>query len=1103
MLFSLCLVKLHVGFSQLSNKTTFTNLLKEDGLPNNYINAVEKDHLGFLWIGTKDGLCRYDGPDLIKIYRKKEDEQSDTSGLQSNIIRTLLYDSKGYLWIGTRYGGLTRFNPATNEWKTFRHNSDNTNSLSNDEVLAITEDSKQRIWVGTEDGLNLLDRTSETFTQFKLNSTKAKVPTASAILSIMEDKQGWIWVGTWAGGLHLLLENENGHYTTQNIRHFEHPSNKAANNVWVLFQDSDGRYWIGTHGGGLLLMRLPGNATNRIENQNWQPDFTTYDIENGNAINMKSNDVQAILQDQFKNLWVGTTHGLHKLSSELLPSIKETKQVPILRFEAFLPSDNETMIIGDNIVDLYEDDQGIIWIGTSSGLSQLNFHSNQFKNLNFFEMPFTPSIMVDIEKNIWICRLKEGLLKYRIEDGSLVELKDDINQLILGERVSTIHSPDGRWIYVGTELGITAIDLQTRATIEYPTPPWFRSEIQDLFIKTILVDNGGAIWFGANVGLFRIDKHNKNIFTLFEPDKENPNSISDNAISHITQDSYGTIWVATFKGLNKIIDPNADELMFESFYFNEKNPEQGPVDNQTVYLKEIRDFLYIGTTSGICRYRFSNSQFETFNASKHKFWIRSIEEGVNKDIWVSTNEGIFNFDDQEKSFQIFDKKDGLKNTDFRQGGSFKDKENNIYFAYTNGFTYFSPKTFSKNTTPPPVYITDIEVMSTDGIKVIEGLQKDVIELNNNVYRLSINFAALNYNRSDKNNYKYRLVGFEDQWNEAKFGTPIVCTKLQPKEYRLEVKASNNDGVWNEKGDFITIIQHPPYWKTWWFRLLAILSIAGAIFLFFSWNTNKIKKHNEELQVYNKTLNTEIANRKKAEQQLQDYNKELMRSNRDLEQFAYVASHDLKEPLRVISGFSGLLSLKYANKLDKDAKLHFGFIEEGVERMFNVIESLMTYSTVGQKDTTYSSINLNQLIQNKVKDLSQLIKDKNASIKIEDLPEIIGHKEQIGMVFFNLINNAIKFNNKKKPVVLIKEEKGDRKYWKFSIADNGIGIEPQYKEQIFGIFKRLHNKKEYEGSGIGLSVCQKIILRHEGFIWFDSVLAEGTTFYFTIKKNLID
>jgi len=605
-------------------------------------------------------------------------------------------------------------------------------------------------------------------------------------------------------------------------------------------------------------MKLPENATNKLDYQNWKPYFYVYTAESINIDNNGFNTIQSILEDQFNNLWLGTAHGLFKIQSKSVPTINEKKQTPKIVFEYYLPSNDPMSIIGNNVVDLYEDDQGLIWIGTSDGLSQFNWHSNQFKNFdfssNYYDVSYVPCFVFDLDKNIWTVVKNEGLLKYRIENGVLKRIEDDINELILGERISTINSPDGRWMYIGTELGITAIDLKTRKTIKYPTPSWLRSNIQDLFIKTILVDNNGFIWFGINIGLFRINLQTK-AYVIFEPDEENPNSISDNAISHIVQDSYGAIWIATYKGLNRIVDPSVDEPVFEKFFFNEKHPEKGPITNQTTYLKEVDEHLYIGTITGICWYSFSTGQFDTFSTSENNFLIKSIEKGVNNSIWASTGEGILNFDNQKGSFQMYNEKAGLKNTSYQQGCSFKDTDNNIYLAYTNGFTFFSPEKLLKNELPPPVYITEIEVMSTDTTKLIEGMQKDVIELDRNVYRLSINFTALNYNRSDKNKYKYKLIGFEDQWNDTKFGTPIVYTKLDPGEYTLKVKAANNDGVWNNKGDFIKIIQHPPYWETWWFRLLALILITITFLLFFLWNTNKIRKHNEELQVYNKTLNS--------------------------------------------------------------------------------------------------------------------------------------------------------------------------------------------------------------------------------------------------------
>lgn len=1095
------LLKPYLGFSGLTTNVTFSNWQKENGLPSNFVNAIEKDSLGFLWIGTTNGLCRYDGPDLIKIYQKQDNEQNGTNNLQSNNILSLHYDSKGYLWIGTRYGGITRFNSSNNKWKTYRHNSEAENSLSNDEVLVIIEDSKQRIWIGTEYGLNLFDRETETFTRYQL--ANANIPSAKAVLSIMEDSQGWIWAGTWAGGLHLLLEDNKGNFDIKNVRHFETTTNKAANNIWALFQDSNGRYWVGTHGGGLLLMKLPENASNKLGHQNWQPNFDVYTAESFNIDNTGFNTIQAIFEDQFDNLWIGTAHGLFKIPSKLIPSINEKQTTVNQILESYLPNNEPTSIIGNIIRDIYEDNQGLIWIATSDGLSQFNWYSNQFNNYDFskdeYNVSYAPCFILDSEKNIWTVTKNKGLVKYKIEDGVVQTIDDNINDLILGERISTLFNKDGRWIYVGSELGITAVDLKTRKTIEYPTPLWLRSKNLDLFIRTIFVDNYGFIWFGLNVGLYRINMKTKT-YTLYEPDENNPHSISDNAISYIVQDSYGAIWISTYKGLNRIVNPSLNEPVFEKFFFNENNPEKGPITNEIVYLKEIEEHLYIGTLSGICWYNFSTRQFSSPNSLENNFLVKSIEKGVNDDIWLSTSEGILNFNIQNATYQMFNEKAGLKKTSFQSGSSFKDVDNNIYFAYSNGFTSFSPQKLLKNEIPPPVYITEIAAISNNNTLVFDGLHNNVIDLNHNIYRLVINYTALNYNRSDKNQFKYRLVGFEDQWNETKFGTPIIYTKLAAKKYILEVKAANNDGVWNNNGDTITIIQHPPYWETWWFKLLALTLIVVTFLLFYLRNTNKIRKRNEELQLYNRTLNSEIITRKNVEQKLQDYNRELKRSNKDLEQFAYITAHDLKEPLHTISSFSNLLK-KHGNEIDKRAIKYIDVINEGAIRMSNLIDSLLMYSIVGQKDSVFIPFDLSILIEEKITHLTKAIKLKNAIVTVGELPKIVGHQEQIGIVFSNLINNALKFNNQKHPIISIKHEQDELKYWKFSIKDNGIGIDTQYQKQIFGIFKRLHNKNAYAGTGIGLSICQKIIQRHRGKIWFNSELNNGTTFFFTIQKNL--
>jgi len=1091
-------------FGQSNSKITFNNLIKKDGLPSSTVRSIENDKLGFLWIATNDGLCRYDGPDVFKVYRKSKTSNQSMNSLESDNIRTLLCDESGLLWIGTWYGGISTFNPSTNQWRTFRHDVNDSQSIDHDEVLAIFEDSKKRIWVGTENGLNLFNRETSKFERIALSNSKKERLSSTAVISITEDDNGWIWVGTWSNGLHLLLENENGDLTFNSSRQINLPFNREANNVWCVYQDKSGRYWLGTHGGGLILMSIPSQASNKISDQNWSPNYHQYLPQSQNARNLRSNAVQSIMQDSQGKLWIGTTHGLYCINEDKLPKIGNKDPIPLdLEFFLNSPKDPQS-IVGNNIVEINEDDQGLIWIATTDGLSQINLHSNQFVNLDFTNLehglPFSSNLVFDKRNRLWVAASNEGLLQYTVENGNLVLQKENLSDLILGKEVQTIFTPDKEWMYIGTEKGVTALEIRTNKVSYYPLVISDKS-VKSLNITSIYVDSKKFIWVGTKIGLFKIHPKTK-AFNIYEPIKNVPSSISDHPVNHIMEDKYGDIWIATYKGLNRVINKDEEDLKFEKFFYNEMNPEKGPIDNQIMYLKHINNYLYVGTVSGICRYNYSTKKFESFDNSKQKYWVRSIEKGLNNSLWISTNEGLIHRSENDNSFRVYDKEDGLESSTFQLGSSCVDNQGKLYFASYQGLVHFNPKDITRNVTPPSVYITEVVKMTSKGLETNEGIQKNKITLDHDTYRLSINFTAINYDRADKNKYEYRLEGFEDQWNEAKLGTPIVYTSLKPDDYTLKVRAANSDGIWNKEGTELEITQNAAYWETWWFRILFLIAFISLLSLFTYWYTSNIKKHNEELQIFNKNLNEEISNRKKIEQTLNDYNTELKRSNKDLEQFAYISSHDLKEPLRSIGNFSSLLAKKYDDKLDKDAKTYLSFIQNGVKRMNEVIESLLTYSTVGKKDSVYNTFDLNPLVKNKINDLSRLIKDKNAKVVINELPSIIAQKEQIGMVFFNLINNAIKFNIQEQPLVVISQEKSDDdKFWKFSVKDNGIGIKEEYQEKVFDIFNRLHGKEEYEGTGIGLAICQKIITRHLGKIWFKSELDKGTSFYFTIKKNL--
>lgn len=1234
-------------FSQPVQKIQFNNIRKSEGLSNNMVNGLIRDNLGFLWIATNDGLCRYDGPNQLEIFRA--DEKGKGNSLASSNIRSIFEDSQQNLWIGTRLGGLTRYHQPSGSWKTFQHDATQPTTLSNDEVLTIMEDSQQRLWIGTENGLNLFDSKTETFTRFLSDLSNPFSLGGKAILDVFEDNKGWIWVGTWGGGMHLLLTDDLTQKELPKFRRINPTVNKPTHNVWKIYQDRQNRYWIGTHGGGLFLMQLPSDASNRLNKQKWNPQFHNYVENSDNPQSITSNSVQDILQDKKGKLWVATGYGLNCVEEKNMPDPKiynsPTSKRPELIFSNFhFTPKNINSLAGDNVMNILEDEQGLLWFATANGISQFNWYTSQFDTHEIFtegrKTTNAKNLHISNDSILWIGGGEYGLINYDVKNEQITSFIKKHSSLFLDDYVSSIYSKDKQWMYVATKLGLTSFNLETLQYKQFPTPEWLKKEITDFYVSTIFVDSNNRIWLGTEEGLYSINQKT-GIYKKYLSNPNNSESISDNSINDIMEDGQGNLWIATFNGLNKIIAEDISDFKCKKFFFDKKNLGNTIIGNQVICLEVIGQKMFIGTTVGLCSYDLVTKQFIDYSTKEHKFWIQSIELTKDGNLWASTTQGLFYFDTKEEKINIFEKVDGLPDLSFLLGSSAQDTEGYIYFGNRGGFTRLHTGRFFKNTEKPKVYLTDIKKVNSSGKTTLNKSYDQELVMNHDDYYLSINFAALNYNRGEKNQYAYRLEGFDETWHYTEFGIPIVYTNLAPQTYTFRVKASNNDGVWNEEGASLTIIKHPAFWETWWFRIgitsLLFIGIIAVVNIY----TKNIRKKNLVLKKYNDILNREIGERKKAEkalghkekftrlimdnipqfiywvdkeytflggnhtfqellslkseteltgknlkdfnfsesfisnqkeilaeviqtkkpiynkifqipdntlfnqqwiersfiplvndtgqvigmlvsgkdisdriakekliventEKLNEYNKELRRSNKDLEQFAYIASHDLKEPLRMIGNFSGLLARAYKTKLDQNAFEYIDFIEDGVRRMSNLINSLLTYSRVGRKEMKLRTIDLNRLIEIKLFDLSELIKDRNAKVEVGLLPSIFGEKEQIGMVFYNLVNNGIKFNKKEQPIISITSHKDAPKgYYKFSVSDNGIGIEPKYQQQIFEIFRRLHNKKDYEGTGIGLSVCQKIIFRHSGKIWLESIPGQGTTFYFTISKTLKD
>ncbi len=810
----------------------FTNIRKEEGLINKAINKTGKCDLGFLWIATNEGLHRYDGPNSMTVFMVDTIENSNS--LASNIIRTLFNDSQGNLWIGTSYGGLTRYNSYSGEWKTFRYQADDNSSINNDEILCIYEDSQHRLWVGTENGLNLFDYQLETFTRFIRDDKDPYSLEAEAVLSIMEDEQGWLWVGTWAGGLYLLLEDENNDNKLKFLN-FKPSINKQSYHVWKIYQDKEHRYWIGTFG-GLFLMQLPPDASNKIDHTNWVPSFYAYLGKNEDEHSITNRAVSDIVQDLNGRLWIGTTHGLNIVEQADLPDTSvynyALKERPSIIFNRYYSDSEDANSIDNNtIVSIMVDDEGIIWVGTTNGLSQYNWYAGQFEFHKIYDknyiIPNSNNIYIDNNQIAWLATESNGLLNYDLKKKTLQSFNNKHPGLLLDDNTVALFGKEER-LYVASRLGFTIINLKDLSTKKYPTPEWFKIINPHSHVQSIYIGKDQQIWFGTENGLYFLNP-NTGIYTVYERDDIRNKSISDNSVTAICEDKNGDLWVGTYTGLNRIKRLPSGELQFSHYFYDSKNTKQSLSSNQITSLKMIDNQLYIGTTAGLCSYSFEKDQFETYGSSIQKFWIQSLVKTRDNNIWASTLEGVFSFNTTTKSLIPFESKDGIKDTYFSLGSNTIDSLGYIYFGSALGFTRFHPDHIQLNEKAPPVYITSLRKINRKGETILDGIHLKEMVLNHDDFYLEINFAGLNYIRPEKNLFAYQLLGFDDAWQYPKTNNPIAFSNLEAKTYTLRVKAANNNGVWNEEGAVLRIIKKPAFWQSSIFKFLSILGLVFFIF----------------------------------------------------------------------------------------------------------------------------------------------------------------------------------------------------------------------------------------------------------------------------------
>ena len=1058
------------------------HLTTSDGLPQATVMTTLQDSQGFVWLGTEDGLVRYDGRELYRYARSR----TESGSLPGNYVWQIVEDAHADLWMATNDAGVAKWTRRSNGFTSYRHDANDATSLGSDRVRTVLIDGRGYVWIGTFDaGVDVLDPSSGRIEHLRYDANDSASLGSDHVSTLALDRAGDVWIGTdkglnrWRSDTSTLVRVGPPAGDAHSLRDVK---------ISAALEDQTGTLWIGSFDAGLVRMDRDGHV------------LETFRHDARNPASLGSDDVRAILEDQAGHLWVGTGDGLALLDR------------PTRAFSHYRHEGNDSASLRDSFVmSLYQDRAGLVWVGTrTGGVSRWDPRSWELggRRPAWLENQSVTAFADAPDNNVWIASLAAGLVRFDAATGIATPLGKLVGREtpVIDAPVTSLKQDRRGALWIGT-IGRGLKVLTPESRIEsIPVKQGDSRSLATDGVLSILESRSGAIWIGTyGAGANILDPATRTVRQL--PYGSASGEVSAPYVTAIVEDTHGNLWLGTQGGGLNLARP--DGTVLKVFRNDPGNPATLPANTVWALAVDGDGHVWVATDGGgLARVVDPGAAPDAI-----EFQVLSRADGLSSDtlwgivpdargrLWLSGNAGLMRFDPETRAVKTYHREHGLQGEEFSFGASFRLRDGRVAFGGPGGFNIFDPANLSENAEPPRVALTNVDVLGVRATGDTPFWLRDRVSLDYRGTIVSLDFGVLDFTSPAHNRLAYRMTGLTDDWIDLGAQRRVTLTNLDSGDHVLEVRAANSDSVWSTTPLKLTIHRDPAPWAS----PLAYAIYALALLGFAAQRIHRHRRKFREMVQARERLESEVELRTR---ELRESNQQLAEAAQAKSNFLDRMSHELRTPMNGVVGMTELLS---RTTLSPTQSHLTKTIRSSAQILLQIVNDLLDLSKIraGKVALEALPIDLGVVLEEctslfagaaEAKGIELIVCPPASAERV-----LLGDPLRVRQILMNLVGNAVKFTERGEVVVKadIQSVEADQAIVRLAVADTGIGMDVAAVGKIFEPFAQADETttRRFGGTGLGLAICRELADLMAGRITVESQPQIGSTFNLSLPLKL--